>query len=94
MYYKIEISGSESAVACPACGSAVRVIKQPARLYGECSCGAKMEFTQRKAVRIPKNIMFVCSGCQDWGSAPETLAGTNVSCKKCGNRVKVPYPRQ
>jgi ribosomal protein S27AE len=57
MYYRIEITRVEEAFACPNCSSPVRVVHHSARLYGECTCGAKMEFIQRKPIHVPKVML-------------------------------------
>jgi hypothetical protein len=59
MYYRLEITSVDDAVACPNCARPVLVVRAPARLHGECGCGAKLEFVQRRPVQIPKRTLVL-----------------------------------
>ena len=37
-------------------------------------------------------IDFLCSGCGEAFSVPETLAGKKAKCESCGTIVQVPVP--
>ncbi len=70
MYYRIQITRFEEAFTCPNCSSPVRVVHHPARLYGECTCGAKMEFIQRKPIHVPKVMLNLGPPPNEHVSAP------------------------